>query len=386
MMNGSIKKVIYISHAQLSEKIVRDWYIDDLRLKGMNVEFWDLTHLLFDKLIEANTIHTDYLFTIRTYDEIEKRLRYPENKDATYIILVNYYGRVVRLYRLLSRYNCKLFFMAWGAFPYRTKPNWQKTIHGLFDPLKLTERVLGKAKAFLYKKLKLIKPFDVVFGAGYAILKNFPDALKVVPTNLPDYDQYVKAKTKTTNLVDGRYIVFIDAYGPLHPDLKIKGFGIADANRYFLSLNRFLNLLEKRFGMKVVIAAHPQSDYDNDTFQGRKIYSGRTEELVRDAEIVISHYSTSISYAVLNEKPAIFIYTDDMKRPYKDSLAMKIHDFANYLDAKIYNIDEMSRCDQIDVSDINLECYEKYKYNYLTTRESEHTTALEIFWREIINN
>lgn len=386
MMRDSIKKVIYISHGQLSEKIVRDWYIDDLRLKGVNVEFWDLTHLLFGKLIEVNTIHTDYLFTLGTYDEIEKRLRLPENRDATYIILVNYYGRVVRLYRLLSKYNCKLIFMAWGAFPFRTKPNWQKIICGLPDLLKLVERVLGKAKAFLCKKLKLIKPFDVVFGAGYAILKNFPDAGKVVPTNLPDYDQYIKVKNKTTNLVEGRYCVFLDVYFPFHPDLKIEGSKIADENRYFSSINRFLNLIEEKFRMNVVVAAHPQSDYGNDTFQGRKFYRGRTEELVRDAEIVISHYSTSISYAILNKKPVIFIYTDDMERLYKDRLVTRVHDFANYLGANVYNIDEVSRCDQIDVSDINLERYEKYKYNYLTTRESEHTTALQIFLREIISN
>ncbi|MBW8015822.1 MAG: hypothetical protein FVQ82_06515 [Planctomycetes bacterium] len=335
--------------------------------------------------MEANTIQADYLLTINTYAEIEKRIRLPENRDATYIILVNYYSRVIRLYRMITKYNCRLFFMAWGAFPFRTVRDWQKVIFGLTTPLKLIEKVISKSKSLLFKKLKLIKPFDVVFGAGHAILDNFPDACKVVPTNLPDFDHYVKGKNKTDKLVEGRYCVFLDVYFPFHPDLKIEDLEIADANVYFTSINRFFDLLEEKLGIKVVIAAHPQSDYESDTFHGRINYRGRTEELVRDAEVVISHYSTSISYAILNEKPVIFIYTNDMERLYRERLVMRVHDFANYLDANIYNIDKIFKFDQIDINDINLESYENYKYNFLTTRQSERTTALDIFYREITN-
>lgn len=384
---ASVKKVIYISHGHLSEKVLRDGYMDYLQANGIIVEFWDLVTLLFGEIVEANSIHRNFVFTPGTYGEIEKRLRLTENRDAAYVMLLNFEGRFVKIYRLLSRYNCKLYFTDWGALPWhRSTPKWLKIIRALPHPLRLSESVFNKFRGIVYKKLKLIKPFDVVFAAGNAVLKAFPDAGKVVPTNSPDYDLYMKVKTKNENIVNGRYFLFLDVYLPFHPDLKIVGLKSIDANRYFLSLNYFFNIMEEKYGIKVVVAAHPHADYGDDAFQGREIYKGRTAELVRDAELVISQFSTSIGYAILNEKPIIFIYTDGMKRLYKYTLLNYTQDFANYLDANIYNIDEVIQDGQIDVRAINRERYNSYKYEFLTTRESEHTTAQDIFWREIANS
>ena len=56
---------------------------------------------------------------------------------------------------------------------------------------------------------------------------------------------------------------------------------------------------------------------------------------------------------------------------------------ANYLKSSVYDIDEITQEEQIVIEDVNLDCYENYKYSFLTSRESEHTTLQELFWREI---
>jgi hypothetical protein len=61
-----------------------------------------------------------------------------------------------------------------------------------------------------------------------------------------------------------------------------------------------------------------------------------------------------------------------------------IQDFVTYLD--IYNIEEVTHGDQIGTRAINMVGYESYKYNFLITREAEHTLSQEIFFNEIINN
>jgi hypothetical protein len=381
-----MKKVIYISHAHLSTKMIRDWYIDHLQECGVIVEFWDLIPLLFGEKNEAGAINREFIFIPSNYGEIEMRLRHPANRSATYIMMINYGGPFVRLYRLLSKYNCKIYFMAWGAFPYRKTSKWLKTINQFSAPLNLIKKVFYKVKGLAYRKLKLIKPFDVVFGAGYAILKSFPDAGKVVPTNLPDYDQYMKAKIKTNKIVEGRYAVFLDIYLPFQSDLAIVGLEPVNGEGYFSSLNRFFDDLEKIYEVKIVIAAHPKSDYKAETFQGRSIFHGQTPELVSNADFVISHHSTSISYAVLNLKPTIFIYTDEMKRLYKDTCLNSIQAMASYLAATIYNIDDITQFDKYVIGDVNVERYENYKYDFLTTRESEHVTAQEIFLHEIMKD
>ena len=112
-------------------------------------------------------------------------------------------------------------------------------------------------------------------------------------------------------------MVFLDINLPYHSDLAFCGRPQIDPVAYYRSLNRFFGLLEREYGIEVIIAAHPRADYDRTTFEGRQIFRLVTAELVRDAEFVLSHTSTAMSYAVLNAKPLIFIYTDAMAAVYQ---------------------------------------------------------------------
>ena len=194
----------------------------------------------------------------------------------------------------------------------------------------------------------------------------------------------MRAKSESRRIVAGPYAAFLDIYLHYHSDLKIVGLQSIDPHNYFFSLNRFFKIFEQEYEIKVVIAAHPKADYGNNTFEGREIYRGLTPELVKDADFVISHHSTSLGYAVLNCKPIIFVYTDEMKRLYKETAVSWMHDFANYLGVSIYNIDQLTQGNQIAFGGINLERYNRYKYNYITTKESEHTNMQDIFWRELL--
>ena len=383
-MLNNIRKVIFISHAHLTSKRRCDYYIDYLLAKGITVEYWDLVSLLFGEVDEFGAQNEEFLHVPRTYEEIETLLSLMENRNAIYIIHINYGHEYLRLYRLLTKYNCQMWFMAWGAFPSSCISRWQKVLRRLSRPLKTIENVLNKINCIIHKKLKLVKPFDVVFGAGYSILKTFPDATKVVPVNLADYDHYVRVKSQACKFVGGRYAVFLDINIPNQSDIKIEGLPMLDPGEYYASLNHFFGLLEAKYKVKVVIAAHPKANYENELFEGREIYRGCTPELLKDADFAISHHSTSVSYAVLNIKPIIFIYTEMMKQLYKNTRVNQIYDFANFLGAAVCNIDEITCGDQVTIGDVRLECYEDYKYSFLTTHESEQTTTQEIFWREII--
>lgn len=374
-----IRKVIYVSIMRLSDKAARDWYLDFLIANGISVEYWDVTSLVFGEDGHSSK-KAEYLRTPRTYQEVEATLRRPENRDACYVVVVTYERRTAKLYRLLSKNHCRMLFIDWGALPTSRSTDWYRR---LSDPAATAINLLWKSKAIIYRKLRLIKPFDIVFAAGEALMSGSHYALRVVPINLVDYDHYVEGKSDKGRLVKGRYVVFLDIYLPYQSDLKITGLATLDPCSYYLSLNRFFKLLELKYEIKVVIAAHPKSDYGIDTFQGRETFRGRTAELVRDADFVVSHHSTSNSYAVLNRKPIIFVYTEEMLRMYKYTRIREIMDFAKYLDAAIYNIDKITQCSQVVINAVNLSRYDGYKYSFLTTHESEHTTTQEIFWREI---
>jgi hypothetical protein len=382
-MSNNCKKVIFVSHAHLTDKRRSDYYINYLLDKGIAVEYWDLVPLLFGEMDEFSAQAVDFLYSPRSYEEIKKMLAFHENRDVIYIIHINYGHQYLKLYRLLNKYNCKIWFLSWGGYPSSSVSISRKILRRFSNPLKLIGNVFNKINCIAHKKLKLVKPFDVVLGAGYTILKTFPDAIKVIPVNTADYDHYVRVRSQECQFIEGDYAVFLDINLPDQSDIKTEGLPLLDSDKYYASLNHFFQLLETKYNVKVVIAAHPKANYAEEIFEGREIISGRTPELIKDAVFAISHHSTSVSYAVLNIKPIIFIYTEMMMQMYKNTRVKQIYDFAFFLGATVCNIDEITQEDQIFIEDVKLNRYEDYKYSFLTTHESESTTTQEVFWREV---
>jgi hypothetical protein len=208
--------------------------------------------------------------------------------------------------------------------------------------------------------------------------------VRTVPINYFDYDLYVKARADVApRLVAGDYGVFLDCYLPFHSDMEFCGYPRVEPARYYRSLNRFFELLEREYGCRVVIAAHPRACYDDATFAGRPMYRLVTAELVRDARFVLTHWSTALCYAVLNDKPLLFIYTDDIATTYRRYHMRDMRHFAHCLDVPMCNIDTMPDARGLAIPPVNTACYQRYKYDFLTSPESEHTATQEIFWREI---
>jgi hypothetical protein len=377
------RTVIYVSIGRLTDKIVRDWYIDHLREKGVPVEYWDVVSLLREELSERGTKNPDYLHVFRSYDELEKRLRKPETRDVLYVMLIPYIGQFTRIYRIFSTHDCRMLFIAWGAMPSAPIFTWRRIASAIANPVWHAREIFYRGKARALQKLKIVKPFEIVFAAGEALTARDHHAAKVVPINLCDYDNYVKVRGGNSRLVEGRYAVFLDINLPHQSDLALCGYLPIDPATYYKSLNRFFSLLELQHEVTVVVAAHPKADYNAATFDGREIHRLVTAELVKDAELVVCHTSTALSYAVLNAKPLVFVYTDGMADAYKNTLIRQMYCQADYLGSSIFNSDQLARGAQIATADVDLRRYERYKYNFLTTPESEQTSTQDIFFGEI---
>ncbi len=94
-----------------------------------------------------------------------------------------------------------------------------------------------------------------------------------------------------------------------HSDFLILGIKPAVEKSYFEAMNFFFNFVEETTGFKVVIAAHPRSNYESTpgVFGERAVIKGKTVELVAKSKMVIAHMSTSLSYAVLFKKPVLLV-------------------------------------------------------------------------------
>jgi len=379
------KKLIYISFIKLTDKVARDWYIDHCIAKGALVEYWDIVSLVREEHDENYELNADYLRNIKNYKEFEALVCQPENKDAVYVMLISYSGRFSKPYRLLSKYSCKMVFLNWGAMPTTSSaPKWQKIIYRLFNnPFGTVKTVADVILGNVYRKLNVVNRFDIVFAAGHALTSVDQYAKKVVHFNLCDFDHYTRVNLIDERLVKEKYAVFLDINLPFQSDLAISGLPAVNAISYFKSLNRFFDLLKEKNGIKVLIAAHPKANYIGNEFKERKMYRMLTAKLVKDAEYVITHTSTALSYAVLNLKSVLFIYTDEMMDIYKNTVVREIKSLASYLNTSVYNVDQITDASQIKILPPNFECYDAYKYCYLTSLKSENFSSAEIFWREI---
>jgi hypothetical protein len=386
-VNISVPKIIYISFIRLTNKVARDWYIDFCKSKGAEVEYWDIVSLVREEHNEYGMLNPDYLKYIKTYDELEKLIRLQKNDRTIYVMIITYIGKYTKPYRILTKYDCKMVMLSWGAMPAGsplTTPKLIRRINNFIKgPIKYIFMVTNILKGVAYRRLKLVKQYEIIFAAGNQLTLSAEHVKKIVSINLMDYEHYVKSLENASLVPQGRYAVFIDANAPYHSDNGITGLKELDANEYFESINNFFSLIEEKFQLRVVIAANPKSNYGSEVYKNREFYRMQTADLVKGAEFVILHQSTALSYAVLNNKPLIFIYTEQMAVLLGNSVIAEIENLAKYLDANIYNINKIYNKQEILLKLTSEDRYNEYKYNYITSTASENKSTSEIFWNEI---
>ena len=115
-------------------------------------------------------------------------------------------------------------------------------------------------------------------------------------------------------------IIFLDAPGPFSRGdyFYNKTHEHISVEKWYPSLNNFFDFLEKSYETEVIICGHNKTKYPlvSPLFGGRKVIYGETISLIRASKFVVTRASTAISIAILNKKPLIFIYSDELINDY----------------------------------------------------------------------
>jgi hypothetical protein len=152
-----------------------------------------------------------------------------------------------------------------------------------------------------------------------------------------DYDLFLELREH--NEKSAEYIVFLDQDFVGHSDRLITGTKpFITATKYLQSMNNFFSTIESLYGMPVKIAGQPKANYGKDHPFNQRLITGRaTAEVVKNASLVLAHFSTSISFAVLWNKPIFLLSTNELE----SSLVQKkcIDSFQKELKASLLNVD-----------------------------------------------
>ena len=169
---------------------------------------------------------------------------------------------------------------------------------------------------------------------------------------------------------------------PFHTDaILFKKFNPkVSEKKYFPALNEFFSNFEKYTKTKVIIAAHPKSDYDKNKknfWYDRPFYKDKTYELIKDSSYVLAHQSTSLSYAVILKKPILFLTSNEYMKSY-DSFT--VHGYAKYFKQPLFNIDNTKESDfKNDLKKIDQKIYKEYFDDYIKYPGSPNTKINKIF-------
>lgn len=321
-------KIVFISRSELNQRAIAFNCLDELS-KDFDLEYWDCSDFLYLPQHFERKIERPYLRKIHSFKEFVQNLsRIPS--DAIVSPGLNFCKKNRKVLKTISkRFPIVVHVSFYSNTPYSSgvKKDIPTTSSARNRPLSVIKKRLYNSSTIrtfikilfhphryrtlinLWQWQKEADRFEKIVWFNCA--KNIDYYI-----NHPDVEQYVRLKQSPQKRTD-RYIVYIDQYIPYHVDLK---FHMPDLNQrqvaeeLFPSLNRYFCFLEKQYDCKVIIAAHPVSNYRDNPFEGREICLFQTAALVRDSVGVCMHSSNALSFVMLFDKPVVSMISNAIRQ------------------------------------------------------------------------
>jgi hypothetical protein len=391
-MNG-INKVILVTESPFTRRDYKRYGIDIFRNNNLEIEMWDLTRIIHPHydIMPPDPFSGKGLKIFSSKRNVADNISKLDRNRTIIINLNNSWLDRLWLFRFYSNYKIKYAMKALGIIPL---DNPEKKIRvSLFSELsffKITyKNIIRAIKNRLGRRIPFyflgVSPAVLLLTSGELSenLYYYPKDrnTEVLWLHALDYDLCLEENTKPPLIEVSGCAVFLDDYVPFHPEWVLFGEEKpVTAERYLTSINKFFDHIEKEQNLKVVIAAHPSSDYSDKpgSYGNRMIYYGKTVGCVRSSKFVIAHSSTAINFAVVYRKPIIFILTDELVGK-KDSVYIDI--FASWFGKKPINIDSPYSIDWKKELTVDENKYKVFQNTFI----KKQNTKEEYSWKTLIN-
>lgn len=354
--------------------------IEEYLKKGIKLEIWYLQAVINRKYkIKEYKYNSSKIKIIKVKEFFHlKNLLKNNNSKCLYDVKINYNFNSRKIFQLLSKYKLKyLIHLRTPTNLYRKKINLKSFIY--IQLKKIFSKRFLNLKGIIYNKIFLlfnanfwkINHANYVYLVGrYAYLNRFDNKIigkktKLIKGYHRNYVVYLNQKNKKIKLKN-KTALFIDQQVPYHPELTEMGLSDIDAKKYYDSIKVFLEKLEKVFAYKIEISCHPKFNMKNlqKNFPKYKIKIGKTIDQIRSSNLVITHYSTAVDFAVLYNKPIIFITNNELNQgtyPHREEIEAK----ANCFKKKTVNIDSFPVNKIINEFKVNKSIYKTYSSDFI---------------------
>ncbi len=320
---GVIKEICFIIQTPLTQRDYQRYGVDQLIGRGYQVSFLDFSRIFNLEGVLKNIQRAVYehIFVIQDKEDLNRFFISKRSADWVLIDLTERREILELLGSLITEYRIPFGISCTNSVPLvQYQPLFRKIVS-----LKAWAKLLGRmSQKMRNSKYNSFAPQFIIAGA-ICDKKKFPrvnENTKIVWAHTLDYDLFLDyQRRKPSSPMAEKYMVFLDECCPFHPDYAVEGNPanpFRSPAEYYDELNQELSMLEEKFKMQVVIAAHPRAPYDTmpNLFGGRRVLKGKTIDLVAHSECVLAHSSTAINFAVLFRKPIIFLMPTKVKGGY----------------------------------------------------------------------
>lgn len=365
---SKINKVVFLSYSKLTKKILSEYSINNFLEKNIIFEYIDLTELLRKDHIDNGMIN-DYKYYVKidSYIDLIKYLKKNRDSDCVYFVNIPIQFKFLLFYSIITFYKIDTWIiMNFGNPSFLVKRGFfQKLVNHIIHPSLFFNILINNIFYKLVTKFNIIKKHSITFCVGLAELNNNHHTVKKISINSSDYEKACLLEdVNRINTNENGKIIFLDIFLPFHNDLDLSKDKRVNPEIYYNELNNFFIKLEEFYENEIIIAAHPTAIYKNNPFQGRKIIYNNTNELVKYSSFVISHWSTSVNYAIIYKKPILFFYTSEMLIHYRFSHILSLISYSNSLSQKLVYVNDNNIFDSNFI--INEKLYSNYIEKYIS--------------------
>lgn len=303
---------------------------------------------------------------------------------------IDYVGQfsidAILLFHHLKRHGLKIVVIDSGAIPvpkeWSRPPITLRTVIYAARSHLLGRALRGAARKLLLRLLPDQSP-DIALVSGISWMSNtrFVSAKLKLPAHSVDYEKFRRVNLAPPVNNPAKYALYLDESLPFHEDNSELGFpSPVSPDRFGKALRAFFSKFEATTGLSVKIAGYPSTEgtASGDFFGNRELVFRRTAELVRSADVVFAHGSTSISFAVLWRCPLIFLTTPELS----DSWYFPwVRAMADILHSPLIDIeDDFPTEDRVgDWFHPNQAGYMEYETTYLRAEKAPNIGLWDIF-------
>ncbi len=259
------------------------------------------------------------------------------------------------------------------------------------DLPRLLSEVLDRSGAFVASHLCGLvgQPTRIILG-GKTANTPFLDTNEekrntiVIPSHSFDYEEYSRIEEVSKGAPEANYILYLEDGMTGHVDLDHHNMPLqVEPRTYLSSLKRLLQEMTVITGLPYRIALHPSGDssYLREFFADDEMYYNQTAALVRNAEIVLGHATTSFAFAVLWKKPIVVITSEELRGSRMGPL---IQSFSKALRAPIISIDKVTQPRMQSTLEIARTESVNTNSTYITKYLKHPDSTEEVIWKIIL--